>query len=83
MARNHEAGIAKLEKQITTLSNALAKLGKGTDWRELILIIKRPGWTTPAELIFTSAILDGLMGQLKAFDGLKNSLIKGSKVVGR
>jgi hypothetical protein len=50
--------LARLNKRISSLSNVLAKLGKGTDAKDLILIIKRPGWTTPAELAFTHAMLE-------------------------
>ena len=48
---NHKLEIRKFEKSITALSDALAHLGKGTDLRDLIMIIRKPGWTTPAELL--------------------------------
>jgi hypothetical protein len=41
--------ILVIEKKVSALSDALAHLGKGTSLRELLKIIKFPGWTTPAE----------------------------------
>ncbi len=35
-----------LDKKVTELSDALAHLGKGTDLKEPIRIIRFPGWTT-------------------------------------
>jgi hypothetical protein len=77
------AAIKRLDKKITALSNALAKLGKGTDLKDLIRIIRFPGWTTPAEFAFTVAILDSMQTQVKQLADLSNSLAKAAKQVGR
>lgn len=55
--------VEKLDKKITALSDALATLGRGTDLKELLRIIRNPGWTTPAELAMTHAILDSVAAQ--------------------
>jgi hypothetical protein len=81
MANGHKAEITRLEKQITALSDALAKLGSADDLRKLILIIRRPGWTTPAELAFASGIVESLTAQTKALTQLKSALMKGSEAV--
>lgn len=73
--------VALLDKKITALSKALANLGKGTDLRELLRIIRNPGWTTPAELAFTVAILDSIDGQLKQLAKLQKSLVVAGKRV--
>jgi hypothetical protein len=73
--------IARINKKVTALSNALAKLGKGTDVKELIRIIRNPGWTTPAELAFTIAILDSMQGQADQLARLSSSLVKSAKRV--
>jgi hypothetical protein len=49
----------------------------------LILEWRRPGWTTPAEFIFVSAILDSMASNVAALAKLKGDLIKGSKAVTR
>jgi hypothetical protein len=76
-----ETDIKRLEKQVTDLSDALAHLATRDDWKRLILIFKRPGWTTPAEFIFASAILDSFQAQTKGLASLKSQLLKGSEAV--
>jgi hypothetical protein len=83
-----ELDIKRLDKKITALSKALANLGKGTDGKDLLLIIRKPGWTTIAELGFTNAMLDTAAIQLRALEttmaGLKNAAAKvGGKAVTR
>ena len=73
--------IKALEKKITALSNALAKLNNKDDFRKLILEWRRPGWTTPAEFIFVSGMIDSLIAHTGALIQLKGDLIKGSKAV--
>jgi hypothetical protein len=79
---NHRVELKKFEKLVTDLSDALAHLGKGTSLRELILILKRPGWTTPAELIFASSIVENMMSQVANLERLQSNLLKGSQMVG-
>jgi len=58
MPNGHKLDLRKLETRIDALSNALARLGKGGDLKELIRIIKFPGWTTPAEFAFALGIVE-------------------------
>jgi hypothetical protein len=76
-----KSDIAKLDKKISALSNVLAKLGKGTDLKDLILIIRKPGWTTPAELAFTTAMLDAVTAQAVQLDRLASAMVKAAKKV--
>jgi len=75
-----ESDIKRLDKKITALSKALANLGKGTDGKDLLLLIRKPGWTTPAELAFTNALLDTAGIQARALEatmkGLKGAAAK-------
>jgi hypothetical protein len=73
--------LAKLNKRVSALSNALAKLGKGTDLVDLLLIIKKPGWTTPAELAFTNALLGSAEVQLGALAETLSGLKGAAKLV--
>jgi hypothetical protein len=79
---NHRIDLKKFEKSITALSDALAHLGKGTSLRELILIIKRPGWTTPAEFAFASSIVENMTSQVASLERLQGDLLKASQMVG-
>jgi hypothetical protein len=81
MPTSHKAEIERLEKKMSSISNALAKLGSAEDFRKLILEWRRPGWTTPAELIFVSAIVDSMAANIETLGNLKRELIKGSKAV--
>lgn len=81
MADDHKKEIARIEKQISSLSDALAKLSSAEDFRKLILEWRQPGKTTPAEFIFASAILDSMAAHTAALTNLKSGLIKGSKAV--
>jgi hypothetical protein len=71
-----------LDKKITELSDALAHLGKGTDLKDLIRIIRNPGWTTPAEFAFSVAIIDSMQVQVNALSSLNTQLLTASKLVG-
>jgi hypothetical protein len=79
---NHRAELKRFEKTVTELSDALAHLGRGTSLRELILIIKRPGWTTPAELAFASSIVQNMTSQVAALERLQTDLLNASQMVG-
>jgi len=81
MPNDHKIDMTKLEKRVTSISNALAKLSSADDWRKLILEWRRPGWTTPAEFIFVSAMVDSMEAHAVALVQLKTNLIKGSKAV--
>jgi hypothetical protein len=70
-----------LNKKITDLSDALAHLGEGTDLKELIKIIRFPGWTTPAEFAFSVAIIDSMQFHVKALSKLNTQLLAASKLV--
>ena len=82
MSQGHGIDISGLEKKVTDLSNALAHLSTAEDFRKLILILKRPGWTTPAEFIFASTIVDAMLGQTRALTAQKQELLKGAEAVG-
>lgn len=71
-----------LEKKITALSDALAKLGRGTTLADLIKIIHKPGWTTPAELAFASAMINAIQMHISAIETLQSEMLSASKIVG-
>lgn len=79
---NHRAELKRLEKSVDALSDALAHLGKGTTLRDLILIIRNPGWTTPAELTFATSIVETMAAQVTQLERLQTNLLKASRMVG-
>lgn len=81
MAKAHKVDLKRLEKKVTSISNALAKLSSADDFRKLILEWRRPGYTTPAEWLFLAGLVDSLESQVAAVGKLKGALIKGSNAV--
>ena len=73
--------IKELDKKITALSDALAHLGQGTSLKELLKIIRFPGYTTPAEFALTVAILDSMHAHTNALAKLETQLLSASKLV--
>ena len=79
---SHDRHIKMLDEKITSLSDALAHLGKGTDLKELLRIIRKPGWTTPAEFRFSLAIVDSMKLQADGLAHTSARLLEAAKVVG-
>ena len=82
MGKQHAIQIQKLDKKITALSDALARLGSGTNLKDLLLIIRNPGYTTPAELAFSHALVDSMTAQVNGLAATQAALVKASKQVG-
>ena len=78
MAKDH---VAHIEGQLKEFRKHLADLAAPTDYTELLRIIHHPGWTTPAEFTFVSAILDNMIGSVRALAQLEAGLLKGTKGV--
>jgi hypothetical protein len=78
---SHDDHVKLLDKKITDLSDALAHLGKGTDLKELLRIIRLPGYTTPAELAFSVAILETMQVQIKSLNELNTQFVAAAKLV--
>ena len=80
MANGH---IDDLIHRVKSLSKTLSLLASSKDGAELIRVMKRPGWTTPAEFLMTSAILDSMQTHAGALVQLKQDLLKGAREVGQ
>lgn len=81
-AKRPQEDIDKLEKRLTTLTDALTRLSTDHDLGELRLIIRKPGWTTPAESAFALGIVESMLTHSQALAQLKGVLVKGSGAVG-
>jgi hypothetical protein len=82
VAEGHAVELRELDKKITALSDALAHLGKGSTMRDVLLIIRKPGYTTPAEFRFTSGLVDAMQGQVNLLNQLGDNLLAGAQAVG-
>ncbi|MGH8078828.1 MAG: hypothetical protein ACREPE_16125 [Lysobacter sp.] len=79
---NNDRHIKLLDEKISDLSDALAHLGKGTDLAELLRIIRKPGWTTPAEFRFSVALVETMKLQVDGLAQTSARLLEAAKVVG-
>ena len=70
-----------LAKQIKALHSAISNLDDQDQTAELLKIILRPGWTTPAELLFASSIIESMLANLAALTRLNADLLKASRAV--
>lgn len=74
--------VRKMETTIKQVATSLGKLGNGPGMPELLRIIHRPGFTTPAEIAFILSTLEAMLTMSKALAGLKDGLLAGSRAVG-
>ncbi len=77
---SHE--MKRLEDGISQLRRSLGDLANNQDLEELLKIIHRPGWTTPAEFLLVAGIVESIQAQAKALVGLKETLLSGGQKVG-
>ncbi len=78
---DHDLHVRVVDEKVTALSKALADLGRGTSLRELLKIIRFPGYTTPAEFALTVAIVDAMAAHVSVLSKLENDLLAGSKQI--
>jgi len=73
--------ISKLEKHVKELNQSLNGLADNTEFDELLKIIHRPGWTTPAEFMFAMGVVESMTVHARALTDLKRTLINASRKV--
>lgn len=75
-----EHDIDGLEKQIRTAIEEVKNLDNGL-LEAVLEDIRRPGWTTPAEFVFASAMVDVLTESLVTARKMQGGLIAGARRV--
>ncbi len=70
-----------LESRLKTLDQGMKGLGDG-GISEFLTIIRRPGWTTPAEYALVMGIVESLHAHTVAMAQLKKSLVAAGHSVG-
>jgi hypothetical protein len=73
--------IKKIESRCQELTQALKGAADNKDFDELLTIIHKPGWTTPAEALLVHALLESMVAQAKHLAGLKQTLLAGARAV--
>ncbi|MBS1532420.1 MAG: hypothetical protein JSU01_19110 [Bacteroidetes bacterium] len=73
---------AKVEQKVAAVKASYAQLGSGEgDLSELLRIIHFPGYTTPAEAVFTVGIAESLATIAAGLNQLHQTLVEGAKAV--
>ena len=67
--------IPQLEAKIREVEQALNALSASSQTTEMLKIIHRPGFTTPAEFLLVSSVVDTLALQLRNVATLQESLL--------
>ncbi len=71
-----------LEEKIITLSEAYFRLSRGSAMPDMLNIIHRPGWTTPAEYVFVTTVLNAIDAHVSAIERLQMELLSAARLVG-
>jgi hypothetical protein len=74
--------IGRLEKSINSLRDHVSVLANEEEYLELIKIIRKPGWTTPAEFRLVTTLVETFDRQIQQLDTLKHDLINAAQIVG-
>ena len=83
MQEGHD--LQKLEHALKECSHNLRQLGEHSTptVEELLVIVRRPGWTTPAEFALVHALADAVRGQARSLLSTIEGLVAGTQLVGR
>jgi hypothetical protein len=74
--------VAELHEKIERLQRELQALTTKPPHEELLKIIHRSGWTTPAEAALTQALVDGMLRQVASLRQTQEDLLDGARQVG-
>jgi hypothetical protein len=72
-----------LTRDVEALRGDLRGLADTPHLEELLRLIPRPGWTTPAELDLVRSGVAQLSSQVKLLRAAQDSLLRGARLVGR
>jgi hypothetical protein len=78
MANDH---VKIMESKIQEFRNTAAELATPKPMDELITIIHRPGWTTPAELALVTSALENMTGATRMLVQSRSALLKAAEQV--
>ena len=71
-----------LDQRIKLAREAFEQYGSTVDTDELLIIIHKPGWTTPAEWLMVEGLLESLTAQTQTLFATRQALLAACKRVG-
>ena len=83
MPFHHAEEIKRLDKKTSLLRNAIneAHHGHTKALEEFLILIHRPGWTTPVEIAFVNSHIDSITNQVKNLNEQLTGFMKAAKMV--
>jgi hypothetical protein len=83
MPTKHLAEIKRIEEKLTGFNKAINEfqLSNTRLIQDLVLVIRKPGWTTIADIAFVNTHIDSMMGQLKNLNEQLNGFVQAAKLV--
>jgi hypothetical protein len=72
----------KVMSHVNDLTNSLKALSADEDFAEFSTIIHKPGFTTVAEALFVTGLLESMKLHVQHLKTLKQSLLAGARAVG-
>ena len=69
----------KVMSHVNDLTNSLKALSEDEDFAEFSTIIHKPGWTTVAEALFVTGLLESMKLHVQHLKTLKQSLLAGAR----
>jgi hypothetical protein len=77
------AHVERFTKKLHSVRKAAADLPGDDFYNNLINIIHRPGWTTPAEVLFFESVVDSIVAQTQHLAQLQQQLMAAAEAVGQ
>jgi hypothetical protein len=73
--------LTQLKTRVKQLSKSMASAASNKELHNFLKIINNPGWTTPAEVLFVTGVVDAMLTHAEALGALKQVLVAGSRAV--
>jgi len=73
--------LKQVESRISNVTQTLKALADDRELTDLLAIIHKPGWTTPAEALLVNGLLDSMIAHAKHLAELKQTLLAGARAV--
>ncbi len=76
-----EKSIQQVARKLSALKTNLRSVAEDDVYDQLLQIIHRPGWTTPAEIAFFETVLNSVDGHTRLLSQLHKDLLRSSQLV--
>lgn len=76
-----EKSIQQVARKLSALKTNLRSVAEDDVYDQLLQIIHRPGWTTPAEIAFFETVLNSVDAHARLLSQLHKDLLRSSQLV--